>query len=390
MPGSKQRLAMVIPNYYPVTCGIGDFTMRLTRELVGRGAEVALFTQAPAAPNPECSSIKVFAAEGRTPLQTASSLRELIVAFDPSEVFVHYVPHMLGASRFGSPAVPALMAHLKGRARVTAVFHELYFAWTWRPDLVLAATLQRLQFSAALGLADRVFVTTAARKRSLETMLRSSGRDTQVELLFVGANAPPLPRPPPGRTGNPVRRRLGVFSMLRRGRHFDAMIDAFEIVHQRHPDTELVLIGDFGTDASQPYRALKEHIARSPVAQHVRLTGALPLWRVAEEVAALDVYLFPDENGASTRSSTLPIALGSGVPVIATCGADTATDFFVDGQNIIFIPNLGAPALAAAALRVLEEPSWAAKLSLGGRLLYEQHLSWPVIAEQVLPRAVLE
>jgi glycosyltransferase involved in cell wall biosynthesis len=43
-------------------------------------------------------------------------------------------------------------------------------------------------------------------------------------------------------------------------------------------------------------------------------------------------------------------------------------------------------ALAAAALRVLEDPSWAAKLSQGGRSLYERHLSWDAIADRLLPR----
>ncbi|MEO5769883.1 MAG: glycosyltransferase family 4 protein [Polyangia bacterium] len=376
---------MVCPNYYPVTCGVGDYSMRLARELVERGAEVALFTHNPAERNPECPSIDVHGADGRTPLEVTSALRGALLAFDPSEVVIQYTPQMLRASRFGSPAIPALMAELRTRARVTVIFHELYSPWSWRPDLAVGGALQRLQFGAVLGASDRLFVTTAPRQRRLEEMLRRAGRDSTVQLMFVGANAPPVPN-----RARPGLRRLGIFSMLGRTRRFDLMVDAFALVHQRYPDSELVLIGDMGTDASSRYRALKAHISRSPVARQIRLTGALPLWRVAEEVAALDLYLLPDETGASTRSSTLPVALGSGVPVVATCGPETAGDFFVDGENIAYASSMTAPALAAAALKVLDDPAWAAKLGAGGRRLYDRHLSWDAIADHLLPRRTLE
>lgn len=371
---------MVCPNYYPVTCGIGDFTMHLARELVDRGAEVALFTHLPAEPNPECPTIRVYGATGSTPLEIVQAMRDAITAFDPSDVVIQYVPHMLWASQLGSPAIPILMAEMRHRARVATIFHELYRPWSWRPDLALGAVLQRLQFGATLGGCDRIFVTTVDRKRKLESMLRSAGRERLVELLFVGANASPV-----ARRSHPGSRRLGIFSTLARWRRFDVMIDAFEIVHRRHPDTELVLIGDLGTDASPSYRALKAAVARSSATTHIRLTGALPLSAVAEEIAALDVYLFPDEGGPTTRSSTLPIAFGSGIPVVATCGPNTPRDFFVDGQSLAFAEGMTPLALAAAALRVLEDPSWAATLSRGGRALYERHLSWDAIADQLSP-----
>jgi glycosyltransferase involved in cell wall biosynthesis len=315
-------------------------------------------------------------------LEITLDLREALAEFRPSEIVVQYIPHMFGSFRFGNPAIPLLMASVRTNARVTAILHELYIGWSARPDLAVGAVMQRLQLCGVLGAADRLFVTTTRRKSHLEAILRAARRDLSVGLILVGANAAPLaPRP---HRGGP---RLGIFSTLARTRRFDLMVDAFTLVCHRYPDAELILIGDLGTPESPRYRALLEHISQSPVANHVRLTGSLPLAKAAEEISGLDVYLLPDEAGASTRSSTLPIALGSGVPVVATCGTETARDFFVEGENIAYAASMTAAALADAALRVLEDPARANRLRAGGKLLYDRHLSWGAIADRLFPPA---
>jgi glycosyltransferase involved in cell wall biosynthesis len=370
---------MVCPNYYPVTCGVGDYSMRLGQELIDRGAEVAVFTHTPAARNPECPAVDVFGAAGRTPLEVTMGLYDSIAAFDPTDLIIQYTPHMLRGSRFGTLALPALMGQFRGRARRTVIFHELYMPWSWRPDLAVGGVLQRLQFGAVLGAADRMFVTTVPRQRHVEGLLRQARRDRDVEVLYVGANAPPLPPRP-----SPDVRRLGIFSMMGMNRRFDLMVEAFALVKQHHPNGELVFIGNLGDDASPLYRTLRGQIARSPAAKAIRLTGPIPLGRVAEEVAGLDVYLLPDVTGASTRSSTLPVALGSGVPVVAIRGPETSPDLFVDGESVVFASEMTASSLAEAVLRVLDDPALAARVGRGGRLLYEGHLSWPAIAGKVL------
>jgi glycosyltransferase involved in cell wall biosynthesis len=210
--------------------------------------------------------------------------------------------------------------------------------------------------------------------------LSRSGLTLPVELLFVGANAQPAPRPRPV---GAQPRRLGIFSMMGRTRRFDLMIEAFAMVAARHPHSELVLIGDLASN-QQLFRQLLAQIAASPVADRIRLTGALPLPRVATEVASLDVYLMPDETGASTRSGTLPIALGSGVPVVATRGPETDETFFVDGHSIVYADEMSSASLARAALQVLDDPVLARRVGSGGQALYERHLSWPSIAERFL------
>ena len=114
------------------------------------------------------------------------------------------------------------------------------------------------------------------------------------------------------------------------------------------------------------------------------MTGRLSLSEVAAETAGLDLYLFAMSTGATTRSSTLPSALGSGVPTVAVFGIETDLSLFRDGDNIVFAEAMTGPAFAAAALRLLKDPSALARVGEGGRRLYEDRLSWERIGDSLL------
>jgi glycosyltransferase involved in cell wall biosynthesis len=107
---------------------------------------------------------------------------------------------------------------------------------------------------------------------------------------------------------------------------------------------------------------------------------------VARQVAALDVYLFPMDTGANTRSGTLPVALGSGLPVVATSGLETDAALFRDSENILMAPSLDGDAFGAAALRALRDPMLAARVGEGARRLYVEYLSWDRITDDLLAR----
>jgi glycosyltransferase involved in cell wall biosynthesis len=204
--------------------------------------------------------------------------------------------------------------------------------------------------------------------------------------MRIAPNVLPRPRVPArGRV------RLGVFSTLALGKRFDVVLGAFEQVWRRRPESELVLIGDLGDPtADGRVAAMHDSVRRHPAADRIRMTGKLPLADIAREMAALDVYLFPMQTGANTRSGTLPVALGSGLPVVAVNGIDTDLHLFRDGDNILFAAEMTADAFAAATLRILDDSSLAERLAAGARRLYEEHLSWSVAADTLLAALAIE
>ena len=192
-------------------------------------------------------------------------------------------------------------------------------------------------------------------------------------MVPVGANATPVPR-----LREQGRFRVGLFSTLALGKRFDVVLQAFEEIARTVPGAELLLLGDFGEPGDPRVKALQAEIAAHPFAGQIRAPGRLPLEEVARQVATLEVFLFPMNTGANTRSGTLPLALGSGVPVVAVRGFETGSLFRAD-ENLVFAEALTGGAFADAALRLWREPGLSERVSAGARATYERHLGWDVI-----------
>ena len=373
-----RRFAFITPNYHPVTCGVGDFSMRLAQELKRRGMETMIFTHSPAERHPSGPDVAVDHAPGRTPMVIAGRLQPRLDAFAPTDLVIQYTPQMLGASRLGSPATLWLAERARARGlNVVLVAHELFLPWARRPDLAAGALTMRAQLALLMKRSHHVFVTMETRLAEIAPLERLARIDRPASVIRIGAAALPIPR-----ITRPGRLRLGVFSTLASTKRFDVVLETFAIVQARHPEAELVLLGDLGGGGARA-RGLRETIATHPARERIRLPGKLSLEDIAREVAELDVYLFPMVSGANTRTSTLPLALGTGVPSIAIRHYET-DDIFVNDENIAFAAALTGPAFGDAALRLIDDHAMAERISRGGRALYERYFSWERVAEQFL------
>ena len=353
--------------------------MRLAEELQRRGFDCKLFTRAPAETNPEAPSVPVVGAHGATPLLIVESLRRQIAAFAPTDLMIQYTPQMFGAWRLGSPAI-VWLAQWARRAGMNVVLlaHEMFLPWNRRPDLALGAALMRVQFAALMKSVHRVLVTVDRRAMEIEKLVGLVGVDPYPGVVRIGTAALPL-----SRSAGSGALRMGVFSTLAADKRFDVVLDCFAVVSARQPKAELVILGDLGGDDDPRVQALRRAIEAHPARDRIRLPGKQTLAEIAREVAALDVYLFPMSTGANTRSSTLPLALGTGVPVVAIRGSQT-DDIFVDAENILFASALTGEAFAAATGRLVEEAGLAARVAEGAKNLYGRHLTWERIGDQLL------
>jgi glycosyltransferase involved in cell wall biosynthesis len=379
----RRRFAFVCPNFYPRVCGISDYSVRLASELVRRGHDVRIYSRAPAEPHPEAPTLEFASSSHRTPVLIAAELARAIGAFAPTDVVLHYTAQMWDAWRFGTPALVWLAARARRmNAEVTLVVHEPYIPWRARPDLAVGSLLQRLQLAALLKQCDRSFVTTATRVELVAPLARMVGAPPP-RVTRVGPGAMPIPRGADARR-DPSAPRIGFFSTLARGKRFDVVLEAFALVVREIPGATLVVLGDLGPENGGGAMAFRQAVSRHPAADRIRVTGKLSLKQIAAEIAALDLYLFPMDTGANTRTSTLPVALGAGIPSVAIRGLETDDLLFRDGENIVFARALTAPAFAESALRLLGDPASLARVGAGARRLYGEHLSWERITDQLL------
>jgi glycosyltransferase involved in cell wall biosynthesis len=379
----RRRFAFVCPNFYPRVCGISDYSARLANELTRRGHEVRIFSRAPAEPHPEAPALEFHSSSRKTPVLIAADLARAIETFRPTDFVLHYTAQMWDIWRFGSPALVWLADRVRRmHATVTLVVHEPFIPWRARPDLALGSLLQRLQLAALLTRCDRSFVTTATRVEIVAPLARLVGAPPPT-VTRVGPGAMPLP-PATDRRPALSTPRIGFFSTITRGKRFDVVLDAFATLVREIPGAQLVILGDLGPENHPGAVELRQAVSRHPAADRIRITGKLPLKAIAVEIAALDLYLFPMDTGANTRTSTLPVALGSGIPSIAIKGRETDELVFRDGENIIFARDLTAAAFGEAALRLLGDATLLARVGAGARRIYDDHVSWDKIADRFL------
>jgi glycosyltransferase involved in cell wall biosynthesis len=377
-----RRFAFVSPNFYPLVCGVGDHSARLADELLRRGFEARVFSHSPVERHPEAAAVEVYGAPGRLPTTIARGISRAIGAYRPTDVVLQYTSQMWDAWRFGSPALVWLAARLRqAGARITLIAHELYVPWRSRPDLALAALLQRLQFSALLKNADRIFVTTSTRALHLAPLCRLL-KVAEPKVVRVGPNALPVGHAPP--LASRAFPQIGLFSTAAVGKRFDVVLDAFSRISSEFPTAELVLMGALGPPDQPRVAEIIKEVSNHPLRARIRMTGRLPLAEIAAEIAKLDLYLFPMDTGANTRSGTLPVALGSGVPIVAVRGADTDPSIFRPDENVVFADSLSGPAFAEAALKLLRNPVLLRRVGENGRRLYEEKMSWERIADRLL------
>jgi glycosyltransferase involved in cell wall biosynthesis len=384
MTSVPRRFAIVAPNLYPRICGVGDHSLRLGQEFRSRGHEVMLFSRAPAEPHPEAPELPVIGATAALPTLLARSLASAIERFRPTEVVLQYTSQMWDAWRFGSPATTLLLRRLRATgARLTVIAHELSVPWRPRPDMFLAALLQRVQLAAMVRQCERLFVTTGTRAALIAPLCRLAGAPGP-QVIRIGSNALPIKRRIRDTALASRAPRIGLFSTAAIGKRYDVVLEAFARIAAELPQAELILMGDLGPAEQAGVRAILDAVAQHPARSQIRLTGRLTLAEVARETAELDLYLFPMESGANTRSGTLPLALGSGVPTVAISSFETDRDLFRDGDNLAFAEAMTGAAFAEVALRLLRDPTMAARIGEGGRRLYEDHLSWERICDQLL------
>lgn len=373
-----RRVALVSPNYHPRTCGVGDNSARLALELSRRGMPSVVLTRVPAEPHPVAPEVPVVGFEG-SPRTIGRAILRWLDSNPGHDVVVQYTPQMLGASRFGSTAIPRLVRALRSRGSAVAVLaHELCLPWGVRPDLLASAATQRLQLAACARSVSRFAVTTGTRVSLVEGWFRFVPGTPPVHLVPIGSPVAPVPWNP-----SPQGFRVGTFSTLAVGKRFEVVLDAFARIAREVPDAELWLLGDMLARQDRMTRDFLEAVALHPARNRIHIPGKQPLGTVAETVASLHGFLFPMDTGANTRSSTLPLALGSGVPVVATRGPET-DDIFQDGRNVLFAHALSGEAFSDSVLRLRKEPALAASLSRGARALHDNRLSWPRIVDALL------
>jgi glycosyltransferase involved in cell wall biosynthesis len=115
----------------------------------------------------------------------------------------------------------------------------------------------------------------------------------------------------------------------------------------------------------------------------VHAPGVIPADQLSRWLSAADIFLAPYSEGASTRRTTLMAAMQHGLPIVTTDGA--LTDALLrQSQALRLVAVSRVNRFPEVVLRLANSPHERRALGRSARLFYEEHFTWPVIANRLL------
>lgn len=254
------------------------------------------------------------------------------------------------------------------RFRVIGMSHEAYEASRG----LLPTSIGSTRYQRVMQLyppIDSVLLLTAVDARKFE----------QDGLCNVGVMHNPLPHWPDS-VSTLTAKTVVAIGRLEREKRYDRLIEAWRLVHQRHPDWSLRIYGGGSLE-----RALRRQIETAGLAGTARLMGA------TDDVVG--VLTDASVLALSSEQEGLPLvlaeAMACGVPCVAFDCVPGIREIIRDEEDGLVVPNRDVEALAEGICRLIEDESLRQRLGSDARRNIERFRldrildRWEELFEQV-------
>ncbi|GAC1361645.1 MAG: hypothetical protein NVSMB32_00920 [Actinomycetota bacterium] len=262
----------------------------------------------------------------------------------------------------GVPLLAPLMARSLNKLGVPVVLylHEFVYPFGrsgWRG--LLWALSQRAALRALFTKSAGAVATTQERAGWIAGRVWLPRRP--IAFVPVFSNLPPQPAHPDA-SGELKTLSLGVLGFGSEGTQVDTVIGALRGLPAHGIDGRLLLLGAPGPDGAHG-EAWRRSARRSGCEPAVSFTGIRQPQELAQDLAAVDVVVFPEVSGPTSRRGTLAASLACGKPIVALDGPDTWRRF-IDERAMVLVPD-SSEAMLEEIVSLAEDPS--RRRALGGR-----------------------
>lgn len=363
-PKTQMKILQVVRQYLPGTGGMETYVSSLCRELSARGHRVDVATldyifktgeRLPSYERIDDIDVIRLPSWGNPRYFVAPRLLELIGRYDL--IHVHGVDFFIDMLGFGKKA--------HGKPVVLST-HGGFFHTDWFPSF------------------KRAFFHTATRRalKGVDQVIADSPHDEKlfahisdrVTLVDNGVDV--------GRFASVVKKpvvdTLLFIGRISRNKRVDRLLEALAVLRSSRPDARLVVVGP---DWEGLLGGLKKQAEALGLADAVTFTGAVPLERLREELAAARLFVSASEYEAFGISTVEAMASGT-VPVVNRI--DAFVDIIDEGDTGFTCDFSQAQAAAAILKRVLELPDdQLAAIGERARKSAGQY-DWPRVADHIV------
>lgn len=360
------RVLVTSPVFPPDLGGPATYVPSVARFLVERGHEVSViaFCSDPA-PTGYPFEVETIAEQPLPARYFEAFRRVLRKARDVDVVYVNEhlaLAHVLAARLRGKPVVIRLMvdgaweiSHRKGWIGGDDI--DRFQGRSYGPRVALIRFLQRTWWRMCAHL-----IACSDYLRGIP--IRSYGvPESKVQRIYNAYHGPTAGEVTATRDEAraaeglpPERRYLLTICRLMVWKRVDGIIRA---LRELPGDVDLLVAGD--GDQLEPWRALATELG---LAERVRFLGNVPYERIPTLIRAADVFVLNSEYEGLSHTLLEVSALGTPIVCTSVCGNPEVVE---DGVNGLLVPVGDDSALAAAALRLLDDPELAARFAAEGR-----------------------
>lgn len=365
------RVALVGDEYYPDIGGAARYAFELSLQLAKLGIEAVVITHAhPGQPEEEeIAGVKIKRVKGlvlNDPHRAAS-----LLLFRRCHKYIldrdFDVIHALDI--YSSMAQMVIRFARKHRIPCVMTCHTVMDS----PFLIL---LQRLM-SLAMSKADRLIAVSQASARFARSLGFPEKRITVIHngvdlACFNGEVDAFVMRKELGISDEPL---VVTASRLIKRKSPDLLISAFAKVLKVIPDAKLVIAGS-GREEDN----LSRQIKGLSITDSVFMVGELPKEKIAQLMAAADVFVLPSK--IESFGLSLLEASAVGVPVVCS-NSGGVPEVFQDGFNALLYPPGDENAMAQAIICLIQDKELAKTISANA-VETARRFTWEMAAKQTL------
>jgi glycosyltransferase involved in cell wall biosynthesis len=364
---STRRILGIGVSSTPV-CGVRDAAEQLTRAFRAGGADASTAWC-------ELAGLPTVRERRRLIHDWLNSVTRRVRDDDIDAVILHYSVFAYGLRGFPL-FVPAVARELAAYdVPVIGFLHEFVYPFGrrgWRG--ATQALSHRLALFPVVRCSDGLAVTTERRAAWIRGRRWLPRRP--VVFVPVFSNLPRVLETADGKTPG---FSIGVIGFGSPGTDTALMAEAIVRLGADRP-LEIVLIGSPGSagPAADSWRAA---FRAQGCADLLRFTGVRTADEIAHELGAVDLVVFPERAGPDSRRGTLAAALAAGKAVVALNGPERWERLVSEAALVVVEPR--SEALAAALVRLLEDPAALAAQGAEARAFYRTHMAPEIAVERL-------
>lgn len=171
---------------------------------------------------------------------------------------------------------------------------------------------------------------------------------------------------------------------IERNRGAKLMVDAFEYVLQKKPDTYLLLVGHFMPPDLQI--ELESDITEREIQNSVKITGRVPFEKIGEYLIKASVGWLPWQPYAKNEKN-IPTKLfeymAYGLPIVSSSLSSTRP-YIQDGENGYLVTPHSPIEHAEAILKIITDKNLNLKMGLKGQELVSSKYNWNKMEPRLL------